>query len=89
MNPRKISAVPDYHIHSFASHIHLCTGIDIEKMRYYYTEGCLNPCCNGRGSKTLSYVAITDRLIEVLILVVMEEGQRLLYAGIFVKEDKS
>ena len=30
MNPQKISAVPDYHIHSFASHLRLCTGIDIE-----------------------------------------------------------
>ena len=35
----------------------------------------LNPCCNGRGSKTRS--ALTRALCEVLILVVMEEGQRL------------
>ena len=35
----------------------------------------LNPCCNGRGSKTASEAA-NGANNEVLILVVMEEGQR-------------
>ena len=35
----------------------------------------LNPCCNGRGSKT-SVVGHPDTAAVVLILVVMEEGQR-------------
>ena len=35
----------------------------------------LNPCCNGRGSKTVIRVkSVTP--VRVLILVVMEEGQR-------------
>ena len=34
----------------------------------------LNPCCNGRGSKTVSLLLVTNG--SVLILVVMEEGQR-------------
>ena len=40
------------------------------------SHGCLNPCCNGRGSKTLpkDVSLITEE--EVLILVVMEEGRR-------------
>ena len=33
----------------------------------------LNPCCNGRGSKT---AGLRPRGCGVLILVVMEEGQR-------------
>ena len=37
---------------------------------------CLNPCCNGRGSKTECARCCTPA-ISVLILVVMEEGQRL------------
>ena len=37
----------------------------------------LNPCCNGRGSKTARHAAHDERVIPVLILVVMEEGQRL------------
>ena len=38
----------------------------------------LNPCCNGRGSKTVIRVkSVTP--VRVLILVVMEEGQRQLY----------
>ena len=36
----------------------------------------LNPCCNGRGSKTLRRL-IESRSCLVLILVVMEEGRRL------------
>ena len=36
---------------------------------------CLNPCCNGRGSKTTLILLRTLTQI-VLILVVMEEGQR-------------
>ena len=40
-------------------------------------RGCLNPCCNGRGSKTLrSKLFLWDSRPTVLILVVMEEGQR-------------
>ena len=35
----------------------------------------LNPCCNGRGSKTFVKTDDGD-CIAVLILVVMEEGQR-------------
>ena len=35
----------------------------------------LNPCCNGRGSKTYCYSHDIDDY-DVLILVVMEEGQR-------------
>ena len=35
----------------------------------------LNPCCNGRGSKTNVQLTL-DKAIPVLILVVMEEGQR-------------
>ena len=35
----------------------------------------LNPCCNGRGSKTMYYLHLTTTS-TVLILVVMEEGQR-------------
>ena len=38
---------------------------------------CLNPCCNGRGSKTVCPEGDTLN-IAVLILVVMEEGQRLI-----------
>ena len=38
-------------------------------------DGCLNPCCNGRGSKT-QLSTILHGAIVVLILVVMEEGQR-------------
>ena len=45
----------------------------------------LNPCCNGRGSKTSPTPSRKPRCSMVLILVVMEEGQRLsqprLYAG--------
>ena len=38
----------------------------------------LNPCCNGRGSKTsLSSLCMKVFPVPVLILVVMEEGQRL------------
>ena len=37
---------------------------------------CLNPCCNGRGSKTAGE-AQPKQEPKVLILVVMEEGQRL------------
>ena len=37
---------------------------------------CLNPCCNGRGSKTLQNVVRFHTHDLVLILVVMEEGQR-------------
>ena len=38
----------------------------------------LNPCCNGRGSKaTAINVALVFKGVKVLILVVMEEGQRL------------
>ena len=37
---------------------------------------CLNPCCNGRGSKTFGSDCTEDERKEVLILVVMEEGQR-------------
>ena len=36
----------------------------------------LNPCCNGRGSKT-TRPSVDPLEIGVLILVVMEEGQRL------------
>ena len=36
----------------------------------------LNPCCNGRGSKTSHETSGSVRLKVVLILVVMEEGQR-------------
>ena len=35
----------------------------------------LNPCCNGRGSKTYG-MRKAERFTNVLILVVMEEGQR-------------
>ena len=37
----------------------------------------LNPCCNGRGSKTNTMNAFENLNSYVLILVVMEEGQRL------------
>ena len=37
----------------------------------------LNPCCNGRGSKTQPVAEGTEKKFTVLILVVMEEGQRL------------
>ena len=37
----------------------------------------LNPCCNGRGSKTGAVNNLLICLFSVLILVVMEEGQRL------------
>ena len=38
---------------------------------------CLNPCCNGRGSKTYISKKVAAQLDTlVLILVVMEEGQR-------------
>ena len=43
---------------------------------------CLNPCCNGRGSKTFSCHLCTDLHQKVLILVVMEEGQRLSVADV-------
>ena len=43
---------------------------------------CLNPCCNGRGSKTPSYKRHRKEKIPVLILVVMEEGQRRSYYSI-------
>ena len=36
----------------------------------------LNPCCNGRGSKTLRLLEPIMLQVIVLILVVMEEGQR-------------
>ena len=36
----------------------------------------LNPCCNGRGSKTSKTTNRPDGGLPVLILVVMEEGQR-------------
>ena len=36
----------------------------------------LNPCCNGRGSKTLYAATRACPGRRVLILVVMEEGQR-------------
>ena len=36
----------------------------------------LNPCCNGRGSKTRGQRPASVQQIVVLILVVMEEGQR-------------
>ena len=35
----------------------------------------LNPCCNGRGSKTITE-GTEKKFAVVLILVVMEEGQR-------------
>ena len=35
----------------------------------------LNPCCNGRGSKTMAHDYSVSKA-DVLILVVMEEGQR-------------
>ena len=38
-------------------------------------QASLNPCCNGRGSKTLLAIVMNLK-VEVLILVVMEEGQR-------------
>ena len=38
-------------------------------------RGRLNPCCNGRGSKTAIGLP-TCSYKNVLILVVMEEGQR-------------
>ena len=41
-----------------------------------YVPHGLNPCCNGRGSKTQEYVK-SFKSVSVLILVVMEEGQRL------------
>ena len=34
----------------------------------------LNPCCNGRWSRTKHSRALTPRIGEVLILVVMEDG---------------
>ena len=34
----------------------------------------LNPCCNGRGSRTSLTLMLTETLSRVLILVVMEEG---------------
>ena len=36
----------------------------------------LNPCCNGRGSKTDDGKTLVPSGRYVLILVVMEEGQR-------------
>ena len=38
-------------------------------------RGRLNPCCNGRGSKTITG-DLKKACDDVLILVVMEEGQR-------------
>ena len=37
---------------------------------------CLNPCCNGRGAKTSYFYKVYNQGCNVLILVVMEEGQR-------------
>ena len=54
-------------------------------MRYYYTEGCLNPCCNGRGAKTDEECDMCDGSNWVLILVVMEEGQR--HNGVYHSDD--
>ena len=47
-------------------------------VKSYLTDStrCLNPCCNGRGSKTPSASARRPTRASVLILVVMEEGQR-------------
>ena len=47
---------------------------------FYFNTGAvlrdgLNPCCNGRGSKT-PYRRVKMLNSSVLILVVMEEGQR-------------
>ena len=39
-------------------------------------ERSLKPCCNGRGSKTQLGSFNSDLATKVLILVVMEEGQR-------------
>ena len=47
----------------------------------------LNPCCNGRGSKTQQKSIIFE--ISVLILVVMEEGQRQQFLIAFPKYKES
>ena len=52
-----------------------------EGQRHCYTylscqRLCLNPCCNGRGSKTRDGQSSPLSRAQVLILVVMEEGQR-------------
>ena len=49
----------------------------------------LNPCCNGRGSKTRVCQAARTAGRHVLILVVMEEGQRLTKDMIMAHMDKS
>ena len=35
---------------------------------------CLNPCCNGRWSRTVLLTMVVDAVFSVLILVVMEDG---------------
>ncbi len=35
---------------------------------------CLNPCCNGRWSRTIVVFSLIGGLAVVLILVVMEDG---------------
>ena len=37
------------------------------------TPDSLNPCCNGRWSRTLKQ-DVNEVIVEVLILVVMEDG---------------
>ena len=44
--------------------------------RRAFKPGRLNPCCNGRGSKTNTFIPPHEVINRVLILVVMEEGQR-------------
>ena len=51
--------------------------VDNGLIRSMYRHGtlyCLNPCCNGRWSRTeVAEIAVNDNG-EVLILVVMEDG---------------
>ena len=37
-------------------------------------HGCLNPCCNGRWSRTSQTTNVQSTANRVLILVVMEDG---------------
>ena len=46
-------------------------GEDIIKL---HDNTCLNPCCSGRWSRTMVKADLGTALVEVLILVVVEDG---------------
>ena len=45
-----------------------------EKLKDAVKEVCLNPCCNGRWSRTVLEMLWQLLTLSVLILVVMEDG---------------